>query len=571
MLTYVRVRNLAIVEEVMMEPGPGLNVLTGETGAGKSLLIDSLQFLSGSRASTELIRTGAEKMSAEAVFQLPEAIVDLLRENGIEFEDNEMIVKRELSENGRGRALLNGSVASIGQLGAEMDRILDIHGQDASQDRIAGATFREVLDLYAGNEAHLERSRAAYRDWQKAANELSEMTRAEKDRLVRMDLVKYQVEEIQAARLEPGEDESLRAEKTILANARQIGLATSQAFAAVSQDDNAALARLGRAIQLLQPLALSVEELKEVQTEFEEIRIRLEEAARLLTRFGEQVRDDPRRLEEIEDRLVVVDRMKRKYGRSIEEILSTVASLRQEYEELQDYESTVARLQKREQECRAIDQRAAQELSSRRGQAAPRLESAVQAELRDLAMERTRVAIRVTPIERESAEGHDQVEFLIAPNPGEELRPLSRIASGGELSRIQLAIAAALFGRLERPPESVTLVFDEVDAGIGGRVAEVVGRKLRDLAARNQVICVTHLPQIASFAATHFRVWKEEAAGRTRARIERLDDREQRVQEIARMLGGEKVPASAVAHARELLEQSAASPSRRKRARAAAV
>jgi len=575
MLTYVRVRNLAIVEEIAIEPGPGLNVLTGETGAGKSLLIDSLQFLSGARGSTDLIRTGTDKMSAEAAFQLPEAVMDRLRDSAIEFEERELIVKRELSGNGRGRVLLNGSVTSVRELTAAMDQILEIHGQDQSHDRVAGATFREVLDFFAGNESQLVQTREAYGEWRRGAAELAEMTHAEKDRLVRLDLLKYQVEEITAARLELGEEEALRAEKAILANARQIGTAAAGAFSALSEDDDAALSQLTRAIQLLQPLARSVQEIEELQAELQQIRIRLEESVRLLSRFGSNVRDDPKRLDEVEERLALIDRMKRKYGGTIEEILASLANSSREYERLQDYESTIASLEKRELEFRRRYQGAAEELSRRRSETAPALQHAIQSELGHLAMDRTRVVVQVLSpqgTERSgNAEGFDRVEFLIAPNAGEELRPMNRIASGGELSRIQLAIAAALFSRLERTSESVTLVFDEVDAGIGGRVAEVVGRKLRELASQNQVICVTHLPQIASFASTHFRVWKEEAAGRTRARIERLDDREQRVREIARMLGGEKVSASAIAHARELLDQSAASQGRRKRASAAAV
>ena len=289
--------------------------------------------------------------------------------------------------------------------------------------------------------------------------------------------------------------------------------------------------------------------------------------SRSLSRLAESVRHDPARLEEIEDRLATIERLKKKYGGSIEAVLSHLGAIQDEHDRLSDYETNVEKLQRIELQRAADYRNAAEKLSAARSKAAKSFESAIQSELNDLAMERT--TVRVT-VERgaERAEGFDDVDILIAPNRGEEPKPMLRIASGGELSRIQLAIAAALYRHsVEASPAAAaaTLVFDEIDAGIGGRVAEVVGRKLQQLAAKNQVICVTHLPQIASFAATHFYVWKEDARGHTRARIRRLDDDEQRVAEIARMLGGESVPASAVLHARELLDGARGRPARARR------
>src|SRR5438876_1134922 len=427
MLTYLKVRDLAIVEELEIEPGSGLNVLTGETGAGKSLLIDSLEFLSGARGSTEMIRAGAEKMSAEAAFEAGE----------------EMIVKREIAASGRGRVSINGSLFSVRELANAMDPILDIHGQSESHHRIAGQSYRELLDQFGGHAAMLDAVRTAYREWRDAASQLEELSSAQRDRALRLDLLKYQIDEISSAKLETGEEESLRSERSILAHAREMIEATAGAFAAIEEDENSALSQLARAVHVLQPLTRDIE-------------------------------------------------------------------------------------------------------------------SAIQNELRDLAMERTTVRVAIEEAS-DSDTGFDSVDILVAPNRGEEPKAMQRIASGGELSRIQLAIAAALFKASPRSA-GATLVFDEIDAGIGGRVAEVVGRKLQELAASNQVICVTHLPQIASFASTHFFVWKEDARGHTRARIRRLDDDEERVAEIARMLGGESVPASAVLHARELLDGARARP-----------
>ena len=534
MLTYLKVRDLAIVEEMEIEPGSGLNVLTGETGAGKSLLIDSLEFLSGARGSTEMIRAGADKMSAEAVFEAGE----------------EMIVKREIATGGRGRVSINGSIFSVRELAGAMDPILEIHGQSQSHSRIAGQSYRELLDQYGGHA--LDDVAGAYREWREAASQLEDLSNAQRDRALKLDLLKYQIDEISSAKLEAGEDDRLRAERSILGHAREMTEATAGAFMAIEEDENSALAQLARAAHLLQPLTKDIESIHAVADELQEIVYRLQETARSVSALGDSVRHDPVRLEAIEERLATLDRLKKKYGGSIEAVLQHFDGIKREYDTLTDFESSLAKLQKVEQQRRTAYRSAAEKLSSARRKSARGFETAIESELRDLAMERTTVRIAIEE-GSDSETGSDRVDILVAPNRGEEPKAMQRIASGGELSRIQLAIAAALF-KASSNSAGATLVFDEIDAGIGGRVAEVVGRKLQELAKSNQVICVTHLPQIASFASTHFFVWKEDAGGHTRARIRRLDDAEQRVEEIARMLGGEKIAASAVTHARELLK-----------------
>jgi DNA repair protein RecN (Recombination protein N) len=535
-ISYLKVRNLAIVEEFAIEPGPGLNVLTGETGAGKSLLIGSLEFLRGSRGSSETIRSGAEKMSAEALFHLPKR--------------DEVIVKREIATSGRGRAMINDSLVSIRELSEAMDAILDIHGQSESHLRVAGQTYRELLDDYAGLD--LEETRGSYKRWRDAAEQLRELTDAQRDRALRIDLLRYQIEEISAAKLEAREEEPLREEKNILGHAREMIEATASAYRLVEEDENAASGQLARAIHLLQPLSRDIVSIGEAAAELQEVVYRLQDVARKLSSLSESVRHDPARLEEIEERLVTIDRLKKKYGGSIDAALAHLETIRQEHARLTDYEGNLDKLQQAEQQHAAAYRAEAEKLSRSRQKAARPFEKAIQAELQDLAMERTTVRV-VVENGNDGADGFDRVDILVAPNLGEEPKPMQRIASGGELSRIQLAIAAALFKASPRSA-AATLVFDEIDAGIGGRVAEVVGRKLRELADRNQVICVTHLPQIASFAATHFYVWKEDSGGHTLARIRRLDQHEERVAEIARMLGGETVLQSAVVHARELLD-----------------
>jgi DNA repair protein RecN (Recombination protein N) len=568
MITYLKVRNLAIVEEFAIEPGAGLNVLTGETGAGKSLLIDSLEFLRGARGSTEMIRAGADRMTAEAIFEVPRAAHDALNEIGVDAAEPEVIVKREIATNGRGRVLINGSPLSVRELGVAMDAFLEIHGQHESHGRVAGQGYRELLDDYGDHAVLVAATRVEHTEWREAAGQLRELTDAQRDRTLRLDLLRYQIDEISAAKIDPAEEESLRGERSMLANARQLAEATSGAFALVDDDESSALAQLSRALHLVEPLAREITDIATISAELSDAIYRLQETSRGLSRLSDSVRHDPDRLEEIEDRLVTIERLKKKYGGSVEAVLAHLGAIQDEFERLSDYETSVDKLQRIEEQRFGAWRKAAEGLSASRKKAAKKFETAIQSELNDLAMERTTVKVVVDAAdasrEHAAAHGIDRIEILIAPNRGEEPKPMQRIASGGELSRIQLAIAAALF-KASNKAAAATLVFDEIDAGIGGRVAEVVGRKLQELAGGNQVICVTHLPQIASFGTTHFFVWKEDAAGHTRARIRKLESEDERVNEVARMLGGESIPASAVMHARELLEGARGRPARARR------
>jgi DNA repair protein RecN (Recombination protein N) len=564
-ITYLKIRNLAIVEDLVIEPGTGLNVLTGETGAGKSLLIDSLEFLRGARSSAEMIRTGTDKMSAEAVFELPETMRGALEALGIEVDEVEpleLIVKRDISAGGRGRVLVNGSPVSVRELADTMETVLEIHGQNESHHRVAGQTYRELVDQYGGHETMLASTRSAWQEWRAAAAELRALSEAHRDRTLKLDLLKYQIDEISAARLDPGEEEAIRGERSILAHAREMIEATAGAFNLLDEDENAALTQLARAIHLLQPLSKDIGEIRRIVDEMQEVTFRLQDVARTVSNLSETVRHDPERLDLIEERLVTIERMNKKYGGSVSAVLEHLSRISDEFEQLSDFEGSLERLEKRERDALAAWRKAAVKLSSARRKAAESFQHEVESELRDLAMERTAVRVEISGEEtgEPKEDGFDRIEILISPNRGEEPKPMQKIASGGELSRIQLAIAAALFKR-STASASATLVFDEIDAGIGGRVAEVVGRKLRELAASNQVICVTHLPQIASFGTTHFRVWKEDVKGQTRAQIVRLDQHDERVNELARMLAGETIPDSALAHARELL----GSGSRRRR------
>jgi DNA repair protein RecN (Recombination protein N) len=510
-----------------------------------------------------MIRSGADKMTAEAVFELPAPLRERLEELGVEAAGQaevELIVKRDIAANGRGRVLANGSPVSVRELAEAMETILEIHGQNESHHRVAGQTFRELVDQYGGHAALLDTTRIAWRRWRQIREELQQLTDAHRDRALKLDLLKYQIDEISAARLDPGEEETLREERSILSHARETAEAAASAFTLLEEDESAALAQIARALHALQPLTREISEIGRIAGELQETSYRLQDAARSLSRLSESVRHDPERLEAIEERLVTIERLNKKYGGSIAAVLEHLSRISDEYDRLADFEGSLEKLQKQEKEAFDDYRRAAEKLSSSRRKVSAELQKSVESELRDLAMERTTVRVEVSTVSPDHTgageNGFDRIEILIAPNRGEEPKPMQKIASGGELSRIQLAIAAALFKKSEAGA-AATLVFDEIDAGIGGRVAEVVGRKLRELAAANQVICVTHLPQIASFGTTHFQVWKEDVRGQTRARIRRLDSEEERVTELARMLAGETIPESAVAHARELLGSSA--------------
>lgn len=568
MIHFLRVRNLAIVEEFAIEPGDGFNVLTGETGAGKSLLIDSLELLSGARSSADSIRSGADRLQAEAALHLSSdararlsaAMPDLFSE-----ADDELIVRRELASNGRGKVTVNGSPIAVRELAQMMDELVEIHGQSATRDRIAGQTFREVLDHFAECGALRSDVETLHQTWSAAADALNQQKTNEQNREIRIDQLRFELNELEGARLVAGEEEQLREERAVLANSEALMKATATAWNLLEEDEASVSSNLARARSVLAPLSGSVQEIRLLVEQLDQASVILAETGRDVGRLAENLRHDPERLDQIESRLALLERLRRKYGRSTDELIGRVEVLRTELAEYEDLDSRAAKLRAAEENAFAAWKKKAEELSSRRSEAAPRLAVAIRAELRDLAMEKAQVEVIVGRsrendsrllIEGEPVAfgplGYDRIDIHIAANPGEQPRPLSRVASGGELSRMQLAIASAMFRR-RTGENGATLVFDEIDTGVGGRVAEAIGRKLRDLSASNQVICVTHLPQIAALADVQFRVWKEESGQRTTARIARLDSRDERVNEIARMLGGEAITETARAHARELL------------------
>jgi DNA repair protein RecN (Recombination protein N) len=571
MISYLRVRNLAIVEDLELEIEQGLNVLTGETGAGKSLLIDSLQFLSGARGSTDLVRQGEERLTVEALVTVPRTFEILLGELGVEYEVEddwiELVVRRELRSSGRGRAQINGGIVTVRDLQTLMELIVEIHGQNTSIGRIGGRNHREMLDAWTDSEESTSEAGRTWSNWRDLAGKLEELRGAQRDRAQRLDLLEFQIRELSAAELDPDEEEALRGERAELSHAVELAEAVNVALELISENEDAAISLVGRAGSRLESLSRKVASVEPVYHETEDVLFRLQEISRSLSSMAGTIRHDPQRLDEVEERLALIDRMKRKYGDSVSEIVQYLSRIRSERDDLLDYESTLEQLENQESDAFEAYREAALQLSNARRKAAAEMQVAIETHLQDLAMERTRVIIEVGVTSRGESrfliegepvgfgrDGIDFVRVLVAANPGDEPRALEKVASGGELSRIQLAIAAALSDRSPHTASS-TLIFDEIDAGVGGRVAEVVGRKLRSLGNLAQVLCVTHLPQIAGMGATHFHVWKESDGARTMARIRRLADQGERVEELARMLAGETITESARVHARELLQQ----------------
>jgi DNA repair protein RecN (Recombination protein N) len=561
MLKLLKIKNIALIHGLELELGPGLTLLTGETGAGKSILIDALGLLLGARASADLIRTGEDLAVVEALIESGDARAALER-HGLPAEDDEIVVRREVQSSGKGRATVNGALVPVGVLRELAPFIANIHGQHEPQGLLDSQTHLDLVDHHAGLEADRTAMGEPFRRLREVEAALESLRRDRREDERRREMLEYQAVEIERAALQPGEEEALRQEKRLQANAGRLAELSGEAYGALYEDEEAVLTRLGH-------LYRKIEELSRIDPRFGPyveargaVRAQLDDLALFLRDYRESLQVSPGRLDEIESRLALIDRLKRKYGATVEDVIAFGEKSRSE---LRDLSSPEERERALGQEREALAGRylaAAIQLSRKRRSAARDLEKKVQGELALLAMERTRFQVSFSPdspagsADDTSAwteRGLETAEFLLSPNPGEELRPLARIASGGELSRILLALksVASLDAR------GKTLVFDEVDAGIGGRVAEVVGRKLRDMAQRHQVLCVTHLPQIASMADRHLVVRKQVERGRTTTEVGVLDASE-RVEEVARMLGGETVTDAARRHAREMVKQARA-------------
>ena len=554
MLRRLRIKNLAIVDDLEIELADGLTVVTGETGAGKSILVDALALLAGGRGSSELIREGAERLTVAGEFDGDGAVRSLLVEAGLPASDP-VLIRRELSPDGRGRAFVEDEPASVRTLSRIGEALLAIHGQNAEQDLVAAGAPLELLDAFAKAQAQRDAVAAAALRWREAGERLETLEASRRKRGERLEMLEFQIREIEAVAPLESEETELPAERDRLLHADRIRQSGEAALRALSEDEGSAADRLGEAARAFAELASIDPRETPHRDEAQELKRRVADLAAAARDAARSIEADPQRLTALETRLEQIARLRRKYGGSVTEILGRAGSLRAEAAELTDLEDALDRRQREERAAREAYAAAADALTAKRRDAAPRFSAAVEKELRGLALEKARLRVVLEPASDDAprSTGRETVAFLFAPNPGEPERPLERTASGGELSRVQLAIRSVTAGQARR---GRTLIFDEVDAGIGGRVAEVVGKKLRALARVDQVLCVTHVPQIAALADRHFKAEKRGLRGRTIASVRRLGEQE-RIAEIARMLAGETVPETALKHARTLLEGAA--------------
>ena len=557
MLLEIRVRNFAVIDAVTTTFGPGLNVLTGETGAGKSMLLDAILLIRGARAQTDVIRTDTETATVEAVFDVaprsPAAAV--LEEAGLGLDQGQLVVRRELSRSGRHRAFVNDSPVTVGLLERLGDHLVEIHGQHEHQRLLEPSRQLELLDRFADAEEFRDRVGDLFAKHRAAKAELERARAAERDRAQREDLLRLQVSELDAARLREGEEEGLRVERRRLQHAERLSAGLAEAAGLLNDDDSSAMSRLHRAARLLRDLARLDPAFAVPADSVDGAGALVEDALAAVRALREGVMMAPGRLEAVDERLDVLTRLKRKYGDTESAMLAFRDEAATELERLGRHEEILAEQERMLGELDAELTAAGHELAKRRHDAAERLAGVTARELRQLGMERARfeIAISRAPFEEIGPRGLDRVEFRLSTNPGEDMRPLARIASGGELSRTMLALKAIL-ARADRVP---TMIFDEVDSGIGGRVAAVVAQKLAAAAEGRQVLCVTHLAPIAARAAHHVRVGKSVRGGRTRVSADPVTG-EARVEEIARMVAGDRVTETARGHARELLGRPAA-------------
>jgi DNA repair protein RecN (Recombination protein N) len=552
MLLELAVENYAVVDKLRVAFHPGLNLLTGETGSGKSILVGALDLLFGGRASADVIRSGEQRARVSGRFdvtgnQLLEAVI---QELGFEIEDGELPIEREILANGKSRVYVAGRAATAGMLRQLAPFLGDIHGQHDQQQLYDPAAQRDMLDAFARDSEMLAAVWSAYRKWRAVEQELKALQGNEQDKLRQLDIWRFQQKEISAAALKPGEDVALDAERRVAQNTERLLETAGAAYQSLYEAPESAFAALRVAMRKLEDVGRIDSALEEIRATLDPAVIAVQEASYALRDYLDRLEADPDRLDAIETRLALIERLKRKYGGSLDAVLVFLADVERQIAGLENADQRLAELEYDQRLLTAAFSELSAQLSEIRKKAAAKLSKAVEAELAELAMERTVFRIEVTPGEW-SELGADSVRFLVSPNRGEEPKPIERIASGGEISRVALALKSCLVA--SQPAGSGrTLVFDEVDTGIGGSAAEGVARRLKRLASSNQVLCVTHLAQVASFADHHFRVDKIEAGDRTTTRVAELNKSERR-DEIARMISGQRVTPEALKHADRLI------------------
>ncbi len=562
MLVELRAENYAVIDHAIASFGPGLNLLTGETGAGKSILVDALALLMGGKSSADVVRHGAEKAVVSCVFESTSGAEAILEENGIDAESSEIILRREILSTGKGRVFVNNQPATVVVLKQLAPELALVHAQSETLSSFDQAQQRTLLDRFGGISTDAVAD--AHARWRAANGKLNDLLQGEQDRLRMVDLWSYQRNEIESARLEAGEDEALETEKRVLANAEKLYTAAMNAFEQLYEGGSSAESALRAALRNVEELARYDERFAEASQQLASVRATVGDISSALRDYAEAIDASPERLAEIEDRLALLDRLKRKYGKTVAEVIAFGQEVARKLSEVEDRDEILKALRVELAQAESDYRKVAGALTVEREAAAAKLAKLAEAQINSLAM-KVRFEVAVRNSEQESAwtaAGWDEVEYCIATNAGEPLKPLAEIASGGEMSRVMLALkvtveenAARNLSRVRKKPTPRTLVFDEIDIGIGGRAAEAVGQKLKALARAQQVLCVTHLPQIAAFADQHLVVEKREAQGRTKTQIRTLDDRA-RNHEVARMLSGAKVTETSLQHAAQMIAAS---------------
>ena len=616
MLVELRAENYAVIDHAIAVFGPGLNLLTGETGAGKSILVDALALLMGGKASAELVRHGADKAVVACVFESTPTAESILEENGIDSGGSEIIMRREILSTGKGRVFVNNQPATVAVLRQLAPELALVHAQTETLSSFDQAQQRILLDRFGGISTDAVAD--AHARWRAAQDKLEELQQGEQDRLRMVDLWSYQLKEIDHARLEAGEDEALETEKRVLANAEKLYTAAMGAFDQLYEGGASAEVALRAALRNVEELARYDGKFIEAAQQLASARATLGDVSSSLRDYAEGINASPERLAEIEDRLALLDRLKRKYGKTVAEVVAFGEDVARKLAEVEDRDEILKALRAALDEASRAYRAAASALSAERKSAAQKLAKLAEAQINSLAMKvRFEVAIASAEDRAFSAEeqaalkgqaalksqpaagkqsfvtghdfsraenagkkdgalapegsssepsnshwtanGWDQVEYRISTNPGEPLKALHEIASGGEMSRVMLALKVSVEEGAVKPktksPTPRTLVFDEIDIGIGGRAAEAVGQKLKSLSRGQQVLCVTHLPQIAAFADQHFLIDKRQDHGRTKTHVLLLDD-PSRTQEVARMLSGATVTETSMQHAAQMIAAS---------------
>jgi DNA repair protein RecN (Recombination protein N) len=564
-LVELRLENYAVIDNLAVEFAPGLNLLTGETGAGKSILIDALALLLGDKASSDVIRSGADRAMISAVFEIEgsseKAVAQIFESNGIDREDESIILRREIAAGGKGRVFVNNQPATVAVLRLLAPHLASIHAQSETILSFDAAARLNLLDAYAGT--HLDPTSESFARWKNIANRIDELEHGEQDRLRLLDLWTFQKKEIEEAKLQTDEDERLETEKRVLANAEKIYSAAMNAFDLLYEGNASTSASLRTAQKHLEELTRYEPKFQEALAALDTARISVEDVGATLRDYAGGIQASPEHLAEVEDRLAALDRLKRKYGATLQDVIAHGADVSRKLSEMENKDEILKQLRSDLAQAAEEYLRAARAISKKRYEAAKKLEKLVEAEIDDLAM-KSNFKIEVSGTDEEgnwTASGFDQVVYMISTNPGEPLRQLEHIASGGELSRVMLALkasveAGASQGKKKSSGAQRTLVFDEIDTGIGGRAAEAVGKKLKALSRANQVLCVTHLPQIATFADHHYLIEKKNSGGRTRTTVRPITG-EERTEEVARMLSGAKLTETSLKHAEQMLKTNA--------------